>query len=75
MLRKLVLSGLITLLAPGTVIQSVATVCFSLVFIVLHAVMCEYPNAYRLSRSLHPSVVHATGGSSSLPVPQGHIHT
>lgn len=44
MLRKLVLSGLITLLAPGTVIQSVATVCFSLVFIVLHAVMCEYPN-------------------------------
>ena len=41
LIRKLVLSGMVSLLAPGTVMQSFATALFSLVFIVIHAHTCE----------------------------------
>ena len=41
LIRKLVLSGMVSLLAPGTVMQSFATALFSLVFMVIHAHTCE----------------------------------
>jgi hypothetical protein len=41
LIRKLVLSSLVGLLSPGTVIQSFATALFSLTFMVIHALMCE----------------------------------
>ena len=41
LIRKLVLSSLVGLLSPGTVIQSFATALFSLIFMVLHALMCK----------------------------------
>jgi hypothetical protein len=41
LIRKLVLSGMVSLLAPGTVMQSFATAWFSLVFMVIHAHTCE----------------------------------
>ena len=41
LLRKFMLSGLVSLLAPGTVIQSFVTALFSLVFMVIHALMCK----------------------------------
>eukprot|EP01046_Picozoa_sp_COSAG06_P057723 COSAG06_NODE_11347_length_1523_cov_1.690309_3_plen_306_part_01 len=43
LIRKLVLSSLIGLLSPGTVIQSFTTALFSLVFLVLHAMLCKSP--------------------------------
>ena len=41
LIRKLVLSSLVGLLSPGTVIQSFATALFSLVFMVMHSLMCK----------------------------------
>jgi len=41
LIRKLVLSSLVGLLSPGTVIQSFATALFSLIFMLIHALMCK----------------------------------
>eukprot|EP01043_Picozoa_sp_COSAG02_P082071 COSAG02_NODE_20378_length_834_cov_1.156463_1_plen_251_part_00 len=43
LIRKLVLSGMVSLLAPGTVVQSFATALFSLIFMVVHAHIWPYP--------------------------------
>ena len=45
LIRKLVLSGLIGLISPGTVFQSFCSVLFSLVFLVAHIKLWPYPSA------------------------------
>jgi hypothetical protein len=57
LIRKLVLSGMVSLLAPGTVMQSFATALFSLVFMVIHAHTCE--SVSPVCASIHrPLAVH-----------------
>ena len=57
LIRKLVLSGMVSLLAPGTVMQSFATALFSLVFMVIHAHTCE--SVSPVCASIHrPQAVH-----------------
>ena len=41
LVRKLVLSGMVSLLSPGTVVQSFVTAVFSLLFMVIHARICK----------------------------------
>ena len=57
LIRKLVLSGMVSLLAPGTVMQSFATALFSLVFMVIHAHTCE--SVSPVCASIHrPQAIH-----------------
>ena len=44
LIRKLVLSGVIGLINPGTVFQSFCSVLFSLVFLVIHIKLWPYPS-------------------------------
>ena len=43
-MKKLLLAGLIMFVSPGTVVQSIASIVISVVFLVLHAYMWPYPH-------------------------------
>jgi hypothetical protein len=47
LVRKLVLSGMVSLLSPGTVVQSFVTAVFSLIFMVIHAHICKPTGSLR----------------------------
>ena len=69
LIRKLVLSGLIGLINPGTVFQSFCSVIFSLAFMVIHIKIWPYPstssNLLKFFADTREKQIWGSGGSLS----------